>query len=194
ATPFPALGHTKPAAHPSRPAPTQSRAARGPGAPPPFVAASDAGVGMVMSGHLDVRSIDPGVPATFSSKVLVDLLRTKLGFTGVVVTDALNMEPAQRWPAGEAAGRALVAGNDLLLMPPSLAEAYQGLLDGLRSGRLPRARLVEAVTRVLTLKFRLAASPRPDMSVVNSGGNRDAARAAAAHAITVFRGPCQGPL
>ena len=50
-----------------------------------------------MSGHLDVKAVDPGVPASFSSKVLVDLLRTKLGYTGVVITDALNMEPAEQW-------------------------------------------------------------------------------------------------
>jgi beta-N-acetylhexosaminidase len=191
---FPGHGHTIADSHTNLPALTQSGSALQSGDLPPFVAAIAAGAGLIMSGHLDVRAIDPGVPASFSSKVLIDLLRTQLGFTGVVVTDALNMEPAKKWSTGEAAVRALVAGNDILLMPPSLTDAYKGLLDGLHSGKLPRARLVEAVTRVLTLKFRLAASPQPDMSVVNGSGNRDAARAAAAAAITVFRGKCQGPL
>jgi beta-N-acetylhexosaminidase len=191
---FPGHGHTTVDSHTSLPALTQSASALQSGDLPPFIAAKDAGVGLVMSGHLDVRSIDPGVPASFSSKVLIDLLRTKLGYTGVVVTDALNMEPAEKWPPGEAAVRALVAGNDVLLMPPSLSAAYAGLLDGLHSGKLPRPRLIEAVTRILTLKFRLAGSPRPDMSVVNSAANRDAARAAAAAAITVLRGRCQGAL
>ena len=101
------------------------------------------------------------MPATFSRKVLIDLLRGRMGFDGVVVTDALNMAPAKRWPPGEAAVRALLAGNDLLLMPPDLPAAHAGLRAALRDGRLPRARLVEAVTRVLTLKFRLAGRARP---------------------------------
>ena len=191
---FPGHGHTVTDSHSDLPVLGQSLASLESADLPPFVAARDAGVGLVMSGHLDVRAIDPGVPASFSSKVLVDLLRGKLGFTGVVVSDALNMKPAQRWSAGEAAVRALLAGNDLLLMPTSLTQAYAGVSDALRSGRLPRARLVEAVTRILTLKFRLAANAQPEMVVVNSAANRDAARAAAAGAVTVFRGACAGPL
>ena len=79
---------------------------------PPFVAGIQAGAGIVMSGHLDVKAIDPGVAATFSSKVLTDLLRGRLGFTGVVVTDAMNMAPAKKFSPGEAAVKAVVAGND----------------------------------------------------------------------------------
>jgi beta-N-acetylhexosaminidase len=147
-----------------------------------------------MSGHLDVRSVDPGVPASFSSKVLVDLLRGQLGFTGVVVSDAMNMAPAQKWPPGEAAVRALKAGNDIILMPPDLAAAQRGLLDALRAGQLPKARLVEAVTRVLALKQRLAGRPQPAMSTVDSAGHRAAAAKAAAAAVTVLRGGCRGAL
>jgi beta-N-acetylhexosaminidase len=147
-----------------------------------------------MSGHLDVRALDAGVPASFSRKVLVDLLRDKMGFGSVAVTDALNMEPAQRWAPAESAVRALLAGNDLLLMPPELAAVHKGLLDALASGRLPRERLVEAVTRVLTLKFRLAAFARPDMSTLDGRAHRDAARAVAAAGVTVLTGSCSGAL
>jgi beta-N-acetylhexosaminidase len=147
-----------------------------------------------MAGHLDVAAIDRGTPATFSSKVLVDLLRGDLGFTGVVVSDALNMAPARRWSSGEAAVRALLAGNDLLLMPPSLTEARAGLLEALASGRLPRERLLASVTRVLTLKFILAGHSRPDISTVDSVESRAAAAAAAAAAVTVLSGPCSGSL
>lgn len=187
---FPGHGHTTVDSHESLPVLAQDRAALDSGDLPPFKAGIDAGTGMVMSGHLDVKSIDPGVPASFSSKVLVDLLRGQLGFKGVVITDALNMEPAKRGSAGEAAVAALVAGNDMLLMPPDLTGAQKGLLDGLRSGKLPRPRLVEAVTRILALKFRLAAGKTPDPSVVNSAPNRAAALAAAATGITVLRGTC----
>ena len=115
----------------------------------PFAAGIDAGAWLVMSGHLDVRSVDPGVSATFSHKALTGVLRGELGFQGVVVSDAMNMAPAMKWPAGEAAVRALDAGNDLLLMPPNVGGAYDGLLAAAarrrpaagpaRRGRDPRA-------------------------------------------------------
>jgi beta-N-acetylhexosaminidase len=147
-----------------------------------------------MSAHLDVRSIDPGVASSFSQKVLIDLLRGQLAYPGVVVTDALNMAPAEKYPPAEAAVRALLAGNDILLMPPDLGLAHNGLLDALHSGRLPRSRLIEAATRILTLKLRLAATPQPEMSTVDSPEHRAAAATASAAAITVLRGACAGPL
>ena len=63
---------------------------------PPFQAGIAADSWLVMSGHLNVTALDPGKPASFSSKVLIDLLRKDLGFHGVVVTDALNMAGAKR--------------------------------------------------------------------------------------------------
>jgi beta-N-acetylhexosaminidase len=191
---FPGHGHTTTDSHTALPVLSQSRASLNANDLPPFQAAIDAGTWLVMSGHLDVRSIDPGVPASFSHKVLVDLLRTSMHFDGVVITDALNMSPAQRWEPGEAAVRALVAGNDMLLMPPDLAAAHKGLLDGLHSGALPRPRLIEAVTRILTLKFRLAGLGPADPTNVEAAAHRDAALAAAAAAVTVLRGPCSGPV
>jgi beta-N-acetylhexosaminidase len=191
---FPGHGNTTVNSHEALPVLTQPLDALTAKDLPPFQAGIQAGVGVVMSGHLDVRAVDPGVPASFSSKVLIDLLRGALGFKGVVITDALNMEPAMKWPPGEAAVRAMLAGNDLLLMPPDLAQARQGLLDGLASGQLPRARLVEAVTRIVTLKLRLGGFARPDMSTVDSVPHREAAAAVAAAAVTVLRGPCSGPL
>lgn len=136
---------------------------------PPFLAGVAAGASLVMSGHLDVRSLDPGVPASFSHTVVTDLLRGELGFDGVAVTDGLNMAPAERWPAGEAAVRALLAGNDLLLMPPDLAGAYDGLLAALANGSLPRERLVEAASRVLTLKLDLAGPAKHAMPAGSPG-------------------------
>jgi beta-N-acetylhexosaminidase len=191
---FPGHGHTSGDSHTELPSLNQSREAIETGDLPPFVAGIGAGAELVMSGHLDVRAIDPGVPASFSSKVLIDLLRGQLGFKGVVVSDAMNMAPAQQYPPGEAAVRALVAGNDLLLMPPNLAAAQRGLLDGLRSGQLTKARLVEAATRVLALKLSLAERPQPDLASVNSAEHRAAAAKVSAAAVTVLRGGCQGRL
>ncbi|MFI7607848.1 glycoside hydrolase family 3 protein [Micromonospora sp. NPDC049366] len=187
---FPGHGHSADDSHKELPALTQSRAALGAGAWPPFTAGIEAGTMAVMSGHLDVRAIDPGTPATFSHKLLTDVLRKQLGFQGVVITDGMNMAPAMRWSPGEAAVRALNAGNDLILMTPNVTQAYDGLLAALRDGSLPRARLVDAVTRVLTMKFRLAGSSAPAMSTLDDPAHRAAAEKLAGAAVTVLRGSC----
>lgn len=191
---FPGHGNTTVDSHTDLPVLTQSRAELDATDLVPFKAAIEAGAQLVMVGHLDVRSVDPGVPATFSRTVLVDLLRGELGFTGVVVSDALNMGGASHDSLAEQAVQAILAGNDLLLMPPSVADARAGLLDALQSGRLSRQRLEESVTRIISLKLSLADRERPDMSVVDSADHRAAAAAVAAAGITVLSGPCSGPL
>jgi beta-N-acetylhexosaminidase len=162
----------------------------------PFRSGIAAGTEMVMVGHLDVRAVDPGMPATFSSKVINDLLRTQLGFQGVVITDALNMAPVtERWSSGEAAVRAILAGDDMLLMPANLVAAQRGLLAAVRSGRLPRSHLVATVTRILTMKFRLAANAKAHPAgTVDSAAERSTVGTAAAAAVTVLSGACHGPL
>ncbi|MEU7801521.1 glycoside hydrolase family 3 N-terminal domain-containing protein [Micromonospora arborensis] len=189
---FPGHGHSADDSHQDLPVLTQSAAALQSGAWPPFTAGFDAGAMAVMSGHLDAQAIDPGTPATFSHKLLTDVLRGQLGFKGVVITDGMNMPPAKRWAPGEAAVRALNAGNDLILMTPNVGQAYDGLLAALRGGSLPRTRLVEAVTRVLTMKFRLAELPTAQMSTLATPAHRAAADALAAAAVTVLRGTCGG--
>ncbi|GIG95713.1 glycoside hydrolase family 3 protein [Plantactinospora mayteni] len=191
---FPGHGQTAADSHKGLPVVTADRKKLEATALPPFSAGIAAGAWLVMAGHLDVRAVDPEVPATFSRKLLTDVLRGQLGFTGVLVTDAMDMAAVAKQPPGTTAVRALNAGNDLVLMPPNVTEAYDGVLAALRDGSLPRARLVEAVTRVLTLKFRLAEHPRPEMGTLNSAGHQEAARLASTSAITLLRGSCAGPL
>lgn len=191
---FPGHGHTTGDSHEGLPVVRQSRAKWDAEDQPPFAAGIAAGAGVVMSGHLDVQGLDKGVAATFSRKIMTDVLRGELKFTGVAITDAMNMPPAMKWPAGEAAVRALNAGNDILLMPPDLAGARDGIVAGLKDGSLPRARLVEAVTRVLTLKFRTAGQARPELDTLGSAAHRQAVGAADAAAVTLFKGACSGPL
>ncbi|MFG2059223.1 glycoside hydrolase family 3 protein [Micromonospora sp. NPDC048930] len=191
---FPGHGLTAADSHKDLPVVSQSRAVLDRTAFPPFRAGIDAGAMAVMSAHLDVKAVDPGTPATFSHKLLTDVLRGQLGFQGVVITDGMNMAPAKRWSPGEAAVRALNAGNDLILMTPNVGQAYDGLLAALKDGSLPRARLVDAVTRVLTMKFKLADRPTPDLSTLGSAEHRKAADELAAAAVTVLRGRCGGPV
>ncbi|MFJ6196145.1 glycoside hydrolase family 3 protein [Micromonospora sp. NPDC092111] len=187
---FPGHGLSAADSHQEVPVVGQSRAELDRTAFPPFRAGVDAGAMAVMSAHLDVTAVDPGTPATFSRKLLTDVLRGQLGFQGVVITDGMNMPPAKRYPPGEAAVKALLAGNDLILMTPNVGQAYDGLLAALRDGSLPRQRLVEAVTRVLTMKFRLADRPVPELSTLDSAAHRAAAAELAAAAVTQLRGAC----
>ncbi|MEU4369283.1 glycoside hydrolase family 3 protein [Micromonospora chersina] len=191
---FPGHGLTAADSHTDLPVVGQSRAVLDRTAFPPFHAGIDAGAMAVMSAHLDVKAVDPGTPATFSRKLLTDVLRGQLGFQGVVITDGMNMAPAKRWSPGEAAVRALNAGNDLILMTPNVGQAYDGLRAALKDGSLPRTRLVEAVTRVLTMKFKLADRPAPALSTLDSAAHRKSAADLAAAAVTMLRGRCGSPV
>ncbi len=124
----------------------------------PFRAAIAAGVSTIMTGHLAVPAIepDPELPATLSPKVLTELLRQQLGFDGLVVTDALDMGGVTtRCPPYEVAVCSILAGADVLLVPPVPEAALQALKEAAASGRLPMARIDEAVTRVLRAKAKL---------------------------------------
>ncbi|NUR84235.1 MAG: beta-hexosaminidase, partial [Nonomuraea sp.] len=121
---------------------------------PPFKAAIDAGVDAVMSAHIVFPKLDPsGDPATLSRPLLTGLLRGKLGFKGVISTDALNMAGVRKkYGDGEVAVRAVLAGADLLLMPNDLPKAYNAVIAAVKSGRISAKQLDDAVTRLLTLK------------------------------------------
>ncbi len=127
----------------------------------PFQAAVDANVDMIMVGHLAYPSLDPsGQPATLSPVIVEELLRQELGFEGVIITDAMNMDAITEDP-GEAAVLAIIAGNDLVLAPPSVAEARSALLSALASGRISEDRLDQSVARVLQLKLDLGLGVEP---------------------------------
>ena len=124
----------------------------------PFRAAIAAGVGSVMPGHLQVNALDdtPSTPATLSRKILTGLLRDEMKFRGLIVTDAMNMGGvAHLYAPGEAAVRAVEAGEDVLLLPPAPEAAITAIEDAIKCGRLTEKRIDESVTRILTAKARL---------------------------------------
>ena len=124
----------------------------------PFAAAVAAGVPMVMVGHLSCAGVTgTDEPASLSSAVVGDLLRGRLGFSGVANTDSLVMGAvtARRTPA-EAAVAALEAGQDLILMPADFESALQGVLDAVSSGRIDEGRIEDSLRRVVALKLALA--------------------------------------
>ncbi|MGN0064558.1 MAG: glycoside hydrolase family 3 protein [Nocardioides sp.] len=158
----------------------------------PFRHAVQAGASAVMTGHLDVRAVDAGVPASLSRKVVTGLLREELGFEGLVVTDSLSM-------AGVAAGRtperiavrAIRAGNDVLLMPSSPRRARDGLVAAVRGGSLDRQTLARAAARQVALLLHQSAS---GLAGSRPGSSRQESRAYSAAALTVVAGPCRGRL
>ncbi|MGB2629580.1 MAG: glycoside hydrolase family 3 N-terminal domain-containing protein [Candidatus Acidiferrum sp.] len=121
----------------------------------PFRAAIAAGVGSIMTAHLNVPAMepDPSIPATLSHNILTGVLRDQLGFQGLVVTDALDMGGITvRYAPGDAAVRAFLAGADALLMPPVPDAAYEALLAAVNSGKISQERLDQSVRRILNAK------------------------------------------
>jgi beta-N-acetylhexosaminidase len=124
---------------------------------PPFAAAVDSDVDLIMVGHLALPAIDPsGRPATISRLLTQQLLRQRLGFEGVIITDALNMGGITSWGSSRSiAVQAIQSGVDLLLMPPQPREAAVAIVQAVRDGRISESRLNASVERVLRLKQEL---------------------------------------
>ncbi len=130
---------------------------------PPFQAAINAGVDAVMIAHVTVPALepDPNTVATTSHAVVTGLLKDKMGFQGLVVTDALDMNALMRIyarspnPSGAAAVAAVKAGNDMVLIPLDIDGAYNGLLQAARSGEIPEAQINQSVLKVLRAKASL---------------------------------------
>lgn len=124
---------------------------------PPFRAAVEEGVGGVMSAHIALPQIETErLPATLSPKMLTGLLRGELKFNGVIFTDALNMRGiAAHYPEGEAAVRAIKAGADVLLYPPSVEQAFIAVKHAVEAGEIKESRIDESVRRILAAKAKL---------------------------------------
>ena len=157
----------------------------------PFQAAVQAGLPMVMTGHIAVPALEPGVPASLSKAAYAAL--RGMGFQGVAVTDALNMGAVEdQYPDDSAAPLALAAGADLLLMPERVEVAHSAIVSAVRSGALPVERLTEAAQRVVTMMIWRGRTGAPAGTAPGSGAavSQEVSEAA----ITVLAGPCAGPL
>ena len=113
----------------------------------------------IMTTHLDVTAIDPGVPTTLSYKVTTGILRDKLGYQGVIVTDGIYMKAlSSRYSFEQTIIGAVLAGNDLIASTYSYSstEAAFNILKGaVASGRISQDRLDASVRRILTLKLHM---------------------------------------
>jgi beta-glucosidase-like glycosyl hydrolase len=183
----------------------------------PFRAAIEANVASIMIGHLSIPAVDPTpapvrrdlhddnpygttaaevpaagtLPATVSPKIINGMLRKELGYRGLVVSDAFDMGGLiEHFDAGEAAVRAIEAGEDQILLSPNVDMAIAAVKAAVRSGRISESRIDESVQRILAAK-QLAGSPQIDAEAifrtVDSQEHRDLASEIAHRALTLVR-------
>jgi len=137
----------------------------------PFRAAIDADVAFIMTAHVLVPSLDEEHPATLSRRIVYDLLRDELGFGGVILSDDLEMQAvAATYTVADAAVQAIAAGCDGVLVCRAQvedrtrdidvqAEALEALVHAVEDGRIPYARLDDALTRQRRAKERFLTTP-----------------------------------
>lgn len=162
----------------------------------PFQAAIAHGVDSVMTAHMAVPALEPsGMPATVSHNVLTTLLRDELKFKGLIVTDAMTMQGlAMLFDSGEGSVRSIVAGADVLLMPPDPDKAIRAVVGAVEDGRISRQRLDQSVARVLAAKLSLGLSNKKKLvnldaisDTLDSPEAAEKAQAVADRAVTVIR-------
>ncbi len=166
----------------------------------PFAAAVEAGVKAVMSAHLRLPALDstPGAPATLSRPILSDVLRGRLGFRGLIVTDALEMGGiTSLYSSPEAAVMAVQAGVDMLLLPPETEEVIQALIQAVETGRIRSSRINAAVRRILEVKASLGLHRRRRVeldhlnALVGTRSYRELARRAVEDSLTLVKNASQ---
>lgn len=124
----------------------------------PFLDAAKSGyVDMVMIAHISVPNIvGDNTPSSLSYKIVTGILKEKLGYKGLIVTDALNMGAiANNYTSANAAILAVKAGNDLLLMPKDFKEASQAIIQAVRNGEISEERINESVRKIIKAKLNL---------------------------------------
>lgn len=197
---FPGHGGTATDSHEELPAVEDDRATLETTDLVPFRAAIEAGVDLMMTAHVVYPALDAsGLPATRSRAILHDLLRTELGFEGVVVTDSLQMAGAKAAGKTEAdvAVELLEAGVDLFVDAVDPEAIVAGLAAAVERGRLDEALLDAALARVDRLRQRFRArfgadafrTPPGDPAAVAAAEHEALALRVAREAIEVVRQP-----
>ena len=123
----------------------------------PFQSAIDGGVNFVMVGHISAPNVTgDNAPATLSKVLITDVLRGQMGYNGIVITDAMNMEAITGfYNSDKAAVLAVTAGADMILMPADYNTAYTGILNAVNDGTITEERINESVTRIVKAKLAM---------------------------------------
>ena len=132
----------------------------------PFRATIDAGVASIMTAHILIPALDAERPGTLSPTIVDGLLKQKLGYKGLVLSDDLEMKAISgRYGHSEATVQAIAAGCDAVLMcepaPEKQMEALEAVIYAVEKGRIPTKRIEDALARHRRVKERFLAPPRP---------------------------------
>jgi beta-N-acetylhexosaminidase len=144
----------------------------------PFKALMDKGIGGVMVAHLYVPALESGkgIPASVSKNIITGLLKDKLGYKGLIITDALNMGAvANKYKPGELDAMAFKAGNDIMLFSQGVASGKKLIQKAIDNGEISQSRVEESVKKILLTKYFLGLNqytPRNPENI-NSDLNND---------------------
>ena len=134
----------------------------------PFRKFIEAGLSGILTAHLLVPAIDGGkAPTSLSPECVTDVLRNQLNFDGLVFTDALNMKGATQMLKGSACVNALLAGNDVLLMPENISDEIAAIKNAVASGKLKQSDIDERCKKILRYKYALELTGRQQVNTSN---------------------------
>lgn len=133
----------------------------------PFKRYINAGLGGVLTAHLSLPNIDNnGLPSSFCSSIVTDLLQRKMGFKGLVFTDALGMKGADG--NGSQAVKAIKSGNDVLLTEPNVKAELDAVMAAVASGEITQERIDVSCRKILEYKYLLGAAHRTTLNLADA--------------------------
>ncbi len=131
----------------------------------PFQNLINKGIGGVMVAHVYVPTLEKGknIPASLSYSVVTELLKKQMGYQGLIITDALNMNAvADTYPPGVVDALAFKAGNDIMLFSQDVAKGKAEIQKAIDRGEIPAQRVEESVKKILKTKYFLGLSQHPE--------------------------------
>ena len=148
----------------------------------PFRKFIEAGLSGILTAHLLVPAIDNGkAPSSLSADCVTKVLRDELHFDGIVFTDALNMKGATQMLNGSACVNALLAGNDVLLMPEDITGEIAAVQSAVNNGKLSQSIIDERCKKILRYKYVLGLTDRQHVNTANLNKDVNSDKATVLH-------------
>ncbi len=122
----------------------------------PFYEANDKNIDCIMVAHISAPMVTgDNTPASLSYELITEILKNKLGYKGLIMTDALNMSAVNDFSQGDAAVMAILAGADLILEPSDIDQAFEGIKKAVEDDRITENRIDESVLKIINAKINL---------------------------------------